>query len=98
VVSNGSAFQFFINGTRACKDVKPDATYVTGAINVHTAFLQTAGNSFSVSKVGVQSPAPTALWEAADDTIDPAGAFPAMHMKPGIAIEPTPFGAVIITR
>jgi hypothetical protein len=98
VVSNGSAFQFFINGTRVCKDVKPDAKYATGAVNVHASFLHTAGSAFSVSKVSVQSPAPTAPREAGDDTIDPANAYPAVHAKPGIAIEPTPFGAVIITR
>jgi subtilisin family serine protease len=98
VVSHGSAFQFFINGTRVCKDVKPDATYVTGAINVHASFLRTTGNTFSVSKISVQSPAPTAPWEAADDTIDPAGALPAVRTKLGVEIVSAPFGAVIVTR
>jgi subtilisin family serine protease len=102
VISDDDTFQFYINGTQVCKGMKPDATYVTGAVAVGTTFLQTAGNSFSVSKVSVQSPVPTALAtalrEARDDTIDPARPFPAVHTRPGIAVETVPFGAVYVTH
>jgi subtilisin family serine protease len=98
VIASGSAFQFYINGARVCQGMKPDPTYVTGAIGINTTFLQTAGNSFSISNVAVKSPAPAALRVEANDTIDPADRFPAVHSTPGIAVEATPSGVVYLRR
>jgi hypothetical protein len=60
--------------------------------------LQTAGNSFSISSVSVQSPAPAVLQEEANDTIDPAGRLPAVHATPGVTVEATPPGVVYIAH
>ena len=98
VVSTGSSFQFFINGTQVCKDVKSDPAYVTGALAVGSQFLQTAGNSFSISKVSVELPARAAVRQEANDTIDPADAFPAVQASTGIAVVPTRFGVVYVTH
>jgi hypothetical protein len=61
---------------------------------MNTNYLQTAGNSFSVSNVSVEVPTQEVL--AGPDRIDPAGALPALHAKPGIAVVPTRFGVVYV--